>query len=440
MALIVLALLGITTGSFEVTHRLAARGQSLVRVATTSPSGAITYDVKSACIYGRKYLGNVLPAKVGEFETDGLNTTYWGGDHVKTTPPGLKWAGYKPDYGLFQPDSDTIWGQPSDGYGTFPLTIANDSAVSPSRRGLRISVQPLAEYPHYNPEMFQDHLYAISATAAGAVLPTDGGSLTLRVSTARPPGVSIGDRIGTGYYRFHKGPAWNGKLSSGLGSNTWTLTDVHTYYASSPGAEIPQGTSLFKYYDGVDYYAGALVTNIDLQYGFFVARLRLPPYLPGLWPAFWMQADFGEPAAPNGQREDFELDVMEMLGIYGNTMNQQSHQYSTGHNGANKDWPSSGLFTWTASKSPQAAYHDYGVLLVPGSETYFVDGKPVNESHKDGPDWTQGAADKMVMLMFQIGKPGSYLDPRGAAYSGNPWPQYLWAQWIRIYAATNNKC
>jgi hypothetical protein len=41
--------------------------------------------------------------------------------------------------------------------------------------------------------------------------------------------------------------------------------------------------------------------------------------------------------------------------------------------------------------------------------------------------------------MFQVGGPGGWLDPSGQGAS-NPWPLYLWTQWIRVYQPTSTSC
>jgi hypothetical protein len=44
-----------------------------------------------------------------------------------------------------------------------------------------------------------------------------------------------------------------------------------------------------------------------------------------------------------------------------------------------------------------------------------------------------------LMLMIQVGAPGSWLDPNRKGMS-NLWPQYLWGQSLRVYRPTKTAC
>ena len=75
---------------------------------------------------------------------------------------------------------------------------------------------------------------------------------------------------------------------------------------------------------------------------------------------------------------------------------------------------------------------------MPGSTTFYLDGVPI-AGHANDPDWTQGSTDKEVMPMFQVAAPKTWLDPSSLGVT-DPWPQYYWTQWIRIFQPTATAC
>ena len=221
---------------------------------------------------------------------------------------------------------------------------------------------------------------------------------------------------------------------------------------------------------GKDYYAGMIDKEIELQYGFFVARVRTPAPAGGLSPAFWMltssweSKNLGEQGTGigNGGGLEAEWDVQEMFGNVNwypgtNGMNAGTILWNSG----NENW--GGTFAWPSSSSsaePSGGYHDYGVLIQPGGASWgppydgsrkgpgavdgqvtegcvnFLDGVPL-PGHIGCADITQGLAQKEIMAMFQVG-------PKGDGWLGNPsqttFPQYYWIQWIRVYRPTTTPC
>ena len=183
---------------------------------------------------------------------------------------------------------------------------------------------------------------------------------------------------------------------------------------------------------GADYYAADVETELNnAQYGFFVARERLPAYMPAISPAFWM---LEEDVPQAGGAQDDEQDIQEMFAnINGNALNANqivwNNAYTTVPEGV-------GMYTFPGT--PQSAYHDYGVLLSPQGASFYLDGTPI-PGDWGLPDHTAGGKDKEIMLMFQVGAPGSFLDPSSIGAS-NPWPVYWYVQWVRAYAPTATSC
>ena len=178
--------------------------------------------------------------------------------------------------------------------------------------------------------------------------------------------------------------------------------------------------------DGADYYSGVLDTPVDLEYGFFVARLRVPPPTPGISPAWWMLTNNGTPQGQHGPLNG-EWDIQEMFGAdLGTGMNAGTILWNSGSNtpqnwGGTYDWPSN------EQTAPSQDYHDYGALIDPhgariskndfgpGGPGYvygpsgkgitdYLDGVPLY-GHTGGADVTSGVAWKELMAMFQVASP-----------------------------------
>jgi hypothetical protein len=209
--------------------------------------------------------------------------------------------------------------------------------------------------------------------------------------------------------------------------------------------------------NNASYYSGVLDTPIDQQYGFFVARVRLPAPNPGMSPAYWFLTNNGVPQGQHGPLNG-EWDAQEMFGNdEGNGMNSGNIVWNSGSS-APQNW--GGVFGWLPSEptSPSQDYHDYGVLVSPGGEkispndygpggpgpaygpwahgtTNYLDGVPLY-GHTGGADMTQGVAWKEMMAMFQVGPKGGWLG------SPNPanFPASYWIQWMRVYQPTKTSC
>ena len=406
--------------------------------APTSASNTLSYNAATACIANVTYANDVLPAGAGEFGTNGLNRQFWGGVKSRTEAPIASWGpGFYPSWGRHQ--YDTYFGDSSDGLGIDPFTVTGDTAVSGSPQALRIMAEPMPANLKNSLTVLANDQWPVSIATESFAVPSEGGSLT--VSVANPNGAQNGWKVGMGYANanvmFVGTLASGGATPSGNGtggSNPWTLTNIHVF-AGAPGTTITPGVNDeggLRAYNFPDFYSGALDANINLQYGFFVARLRLPNYLPALSPAFWTLETGGVPTNASGLQRD-ELDIQEMFGATsGNSLNAGDILWN------NTFWPKpTGVYSFP-NGTPQSDYHDYGVLLTPGSTTFYLDGVPIS-GHSGGPDWTQGSPDKEIMLMFQVAAPKTWLDT-GSQGASNPWPQYFWAQWLRVYEPKSTRC
>lgn len=456
---------------------------------TPGSSGSISYDAKSACINHNLLTNNVLPPGVGEFATNGLEAAYWGATHSRSYAPAATWPGYESSWGRFQ--YDTYFGNPSDGSGLTPFSVVNDTAAITPTKAVAIVGEP-------EPSPIASNLkYAAGWTAAnlttGLTSPPAGGSLTMQLNGANlvHTGWNVGIGAPPGGVTREDDPqhvAFYGQVTEGGcsaasgpctgGSSTITISNI-VYSEGGPGVAIPNNADV-QAWNFIDYYSGVLDTNVNQQYGFFVARIRLPQPLPALSPAWWMLETGGVGANPKGSSSLLrsEWDVEEQFANdYGYQVNAGNILWSSGSPsiayGCGEGCPSgtnatqsgaTGVYPWTSTGNYNTDYHDYGVTIFPAcggtppfptnysgalggvyvennnpycGTTYWLDGQPI-PGHIGGPDLTQGSPDKEIMLMFQISGPG-WLDPKSAGPS-NPWPQYMMIQWLRVYQPTKTSC
>jgi hypothetical protein len=473
------------TGEQIAKLQSAAAGSAPQPTPTPGPTAtpgksAITYDATSACIDHKTYTNNVLPANVGEFATSGFDRNYWGGTKSRTQSPSATWGpGFYQSWGRHQ--YDTNMGDTSQGPGfPDPFAVVNDGGT----QALQIAAYPVPSPIATSLDLMQNDQYIVANATTSYTVPQEGGSLTVNVDN--PNGAQNGWKVGVGFngaaYTFIGTLTSGGATPSGNGSggsNPWTISNIHVYSGQSGTVLTPSqnpNNYAFRSYFFPDYYSGVLDTNVNQQYGFFVARLRLPQPAPGLSPAFWM-LETGGVGQNQGQLMRSEWDIEEQFANdYGYNLNAGNILWNSGDNGswysygcgmscgANGQTASgaTGVYPWPSSGNYNNGYHDYGVLISPGGPafptnysgsqggvytadnspyvgtTYFVDGVPV-AGHMGAPDLTQGSPDKEIMLMFQIAAPGSFLDPSGQA-KNNVWPQYLYAQWLRAYAPSTTPC
>jgi hypothetical protein len=327
----------------------------------TPAPAPITYTSTSACIAHTLYTNDVLPSGEGEFETNGLDRSWWGRLRGNTLG-GNQYSGFRTSWGRNQ--YDTYFGDASDGLpgGHDPFTVAHDTQAPGSPQGVRIDAYPMPADLIGNPQV-----------------------------------------------------------------------------------------------NGASYYSGVLDTPVNQQYGFFVARVRVPAPAAGMSPAWWMLSNNGMPQGAHGSLNG-EWDIQEMFGNdYGSGMNAGNIEWNSGSSSP-QNW--GGTYAWTAplSGSPSSDYHDYGALLSAGGATInpntygpggpgdvygpvnqgvtnFVDGVPLY-GHTGGADLTQGVGWKELMAMFQVAPQGSWL---GSPVAAN-FPASYWVQWIRVYRPTTTSC
>jgi hypothetical protein len=440
----------------------------------------ISYNSASACINHKLFTNNVLPANVGEFATSGFDRNFWGGTKSRTESPTASWGpGFYQSWGRHQ--YDTNMGDPSQGPGfPDPFAVVNDQGT----QALQIAAYPVPAPIATSLDLMQNDQYIVANAKSSYAVPQERGTLTVNVDN--PNGAQNGWKVGVGF--GGAADTFIGTLTSGGatpsgngtgGSNPWTITNIHVY-SGTPGTVLtpsqnPNNNAL-RSYNFPAYYSGTLDANINQEYGFFVARLRLPQPAAGISPAFWM-LETGGVKSNQGQLMRSEWDIEEQFAAdYGYDLNAGNILWNSGDTGK---WYSygcgiscgangrdasgaTGVYPWPSSGDYNSGYHDYGVLVSPGGPafptnysgslggtytaenspyigtTFFIDGVPVG-GHIGAPDLTQDSPDKEIMLMFQIGAPGTWLDPNGQE-KNDVWPKYLYAQWLRAYKPSAAAC
>jgi hypothetical protein len=428
-------------------HPTAGPPTNVTPTPTSTVPGAISSNAAAACIKGVVYANNGISGNC-EFDTLGFNRTFWHGTQTRTLSPQASWPGLQTSLGRFQ--YDTYFGDQSDGSGHDPFNVSVDPVSGVQALSILAEPMPanMANSPPYG------NGWTAGSLSGSIVTPAAGGSITIPVSSANvthqgwQSGIGRPAKTAGSGEDDPQGVVFLGTVTAGGctvqgdgsctgGSTSITLSNVK-YYEAGPGVTIPAGAD-FQDWGFTDYYSGTLDLNLNIEYGFFVTRIRTPKYLPAVSPAFWTLQTGGEPSSPTGIERN-EDDIMEMFAnTSGNALNAGQIRWNSG----NQFWPTpTGVYTWPySSGDPSTAYHDYGVLLTNGSTTFYLDGNPITSSasHAGGPDWTNGTADKELMDMFQVGGPGGWLDASGKGAS-NPWPLYLWTQWIRVYQPTSASC
>ncbi|MDR3494228.1 MAG: glycoside hydrolase family 16 protein [Ancalomicrobiaceae bacterium] len=125
-----------------------------------------------------------------------------------------------------------------------------------------------------------------------------------------------------------------------------------------------------RWRSGLIAAADASGRGTGVQYGYFEARMRLPPG-PGTWPAFWLASL--KPA--KDLSPGVEIDVIE---YYGHADAAYSSALHVWYKGADKS-----RSRHTVHKTPVdpgslvAGFHDYGVRVAADTITYYLDRKPV---------------------------------------------------------------
>ncbi|MBK1825235.1 glycoside hydrolase family 16 protein [Burkholderia sp. 500H] len=183
----------------------------------------------------------------------------------------------------------------------------------------------------------------------------------------------------------------------------------------------PQG----RWHSGLIAAADASGNGRGVRYGYFEARMKLPPG-PGTWPAFWLMSL--QPVADAAPR--VEIDVVE---YYGHAVDRYSSSLHVWYRGANRDQSRHITHrTPVPADSLVNGYHDYGVRVLPDKITYYLDRRPV---------WEQATPAELDTPLYPL---VNLALGSGYPIDQTPEPSTLAVKWIRLYAlgeaGRSNRC
>jgi beta-glucanase (GH16 family) len=188
----------------------------------------------------------------------------------------------------------------------------------------------------------------------------------------------------------HVGPArwmahtpWNGDFGDarfadpGPGSPFRVRDGVLSITASKD----PQG----RWRSGLIAAGDATGAGKGTRYGYFEARMRMPPG-PGTWPAFWLSTLKPVRSAGDG---NMEVDVVEYYGKFTAGYQSTVHVWYKDP----KRSRGAGHQVEVPDGSLVGAWHDYGVDLSPQAIVFFLDGREV---------WRQPTPPELDAPMYPI--------------------------------------
>ena len=168
-----------------------------------------------------------------------------------------------------------------------------------------------------------------------------------------------------------------------------------------------------------DHWVSGLIAAADasgkgrgVQFGYFEARMRMPPG-PGTWPAFWL----ANLAPANDPAPGVEIDVIEYYGQFADSYQSALHVWDKG-----ADRSPALHDTQVAAGALVAGFHDYGVQVAPDVITWYFDRSPV---------WSQPTPPEHRTPLFPI------VDlALGSGYpiDKTPDPSVLSVAYVHVYA------
>jgi beta-glucanase (GH16 family) len=167
-----------------------------------------------------------------------------------------------------------------------------------------------------------------------------------------------------------------------------------------------------RWFSGLIAAADSSGKGYGVQYGYFEARMRMPPG-PGTWPAFWLE---GLPPA-NSPAPGIEIDVVEYYGQFTDAYQSALHVWDKG-----VDRRPAGHDTQVRDGALVSGYHDYGVQVEPDMITYYFDRSPV---------WSQPTPPEHRSPLFPL------VDlALGSGYpiDKTPDPSVLSVKYVHVYA------
>ena len=170
-----------------------------------------------------------------------------------------------------------------------------------------------------------------------------------------------------------------------------------------------------KWTSGLLASADPTTAGFAQQYGYFEARMRMPPG-PGIWGAFWLAAN----ARQGDTSPAVEIDVAEYYGKFPGTYHSVLHVWGKGETKSHREQD---VLTGVPEGSLSADFHTYGVEVTREAITYYLD------RHEVGRVPTPPEHDKPLMLLVNLALGAGWPIDR------TPDPSHLLVDYVHAYAA-----
>ena len=155
-----------------------------------------------------------------------------------------------------------------------------------------------------------------------------------------------------------------------------------------------------------------------IQYGYFEARMRMPPG-PGTWPAFWLMS-----LQPADKLPKIEVDVVEYYGHMNDRFFATTHVWRP--EGDEKVSTHDGSTIRVPADSLTSEFHRYGVRVDPAHITYFLDGTEV---------WRQATPKELDTPLYPL---VNLALGSGYPIDKTPDPSKLEVDYVRVYRPLEN--
>jgi beta-glucanase (GH16 family) len=189
------------------------------------------------------------------------------------------------------------------------------------------------------------------------------------------------------------------------------LTNFNGHTANSDGEPFSWVSDLLTT-GGV---SGVQAPGFAQKFGYFEARIKMPPAAAGFWCGFWMQG-----VVPNGANSSYpggwEIDTVEV--VPQNPSRMEMHLHGVVAFRATKD---------SATPLLGGDFHVYGLDWEPGFIAWYLDGVKVAQYTGTAFD---AAPPHYMMLNFTIGGAASW---PGAPTSGTPSPSTMLVDYVRAW-------
>lgn len=134
--------------------------------------------------------------------------------------------------------------------------------------------------------------------------------------------------------------------------------------------------------------ADPTTAGFALQYGYFEARMKLPPG-PGVWPAFWLAAN-----SPKGDKSpSVEIDIIEYYGQFPDSFHSVWHVWNNVDSNKNQGGE---IITKVPSGSLSDSFHTYGAEVTKEWIVFYLD------RHEIGRKPTPPEHTKPLMLLVNL--------------------------------------